>query len=247
MLIYRYKRRFVSFFCWKFLQKLLFSLPPFSPSLLRLRQSFFSYFVLLSHFLSFLFLCMASYRFGDTNKAPSVGVSSDDSPCDYRDPLPFPIVRYSEQYGDRLGSGCFFSMRLPSYLGDLRDAPTGRLRDTVLGAWIQRWWHCGGRQETDSLCHYKQMDSQHFPCFEEVGYERRLGSIIQRLWSTSYYDWPKDAGEFISFPIHVTGFILFQIFVIGRETYFEYDMHIHAWSVLVGWHNVELFAVYQLV
>lgn len=87
-------------------------------------------------------------------------MNCSDHLLDLRDPPPFTVVRYIEQYGNRLHWRRFSAMHLA---GDVREACevcTGRVRDIAVGVWIKRCWHWDGCGVADSLCHYTQTDSQ---------------------------------------------------------------------------------------
>lgn len=123
--------------------------------------SFFSIFHLFASASSIPFFCfslkflyilsffrMAPLWFEDEGRAGDNARGGDRSCC-LRDPPPFPIVEYIEQYSDRLEGKLFSAMLLAGGVGVTSHVCTGRTHDTSTGAWTKRWRHCGGRGATD--------------------------------------------------------------------------------------------------
>lgn len=95
---------------------------------------------------------------------------------------------------------------------------------------------------------YTKTDTPYVHCFEEVGYEQRLGHILQRLGSMRFSDWPKSPGEVIevSRPYDRIHFLLNWCYWL-RDVHFEYLMPAHMRGVLVSRHNVDLLVVFPLM
>lgn len=81
---------------------------------------------------------MVLHQFGDNDEEASNGASSGDHPRDLRNPMPFPIVRYMKQYSGKLYGRRRSAKRLVGDLHEIKDARSGRLRDSTVGAWIKR-------------------------------------------------------------------------------------------------------------
>lgn len=153
------------------LLELLFSLPPFSHSfihflslLLHICQSLIS-FVRLSRFHSSLPLQLVSQRFWGIDEASNDGDSSGDHSRDCGDPLPFPVVQYIQQFGDKLDVRHFSAMGLARdiVICEMRHVRTGHPRDIAVDSRIKRWRNSGALKITVSLRICMQADSPEAP------------------------------------------------------------------------------------
>lgn len=98
--------------------------------------------------------------------ALAYSMATSSSAVDCQDLPHYAVVQYIEHYGTCLDGHHFAALRLAGDTKEIRIVRTGRLCDTTVGLWITRWWHWGGRSETDSLCHYWGTDTPFVRCFE---------------------------------------------------------------------------------
>lgn len=94
----------------------------------------------------------------------------------------------------------------------------GRLQNNALGAWIQEWWSRRGREVTDSLFYYWNMDSPYVGCFDKSARSDGYGKRIRRLGSILCLDWQNDTAEVIWFLVHMNGLTFSLIGIIGLVT-----------------------------
>lgn len=189
---------------------------------------------------------MTSHRMDNKKEVTSIGACLGDNWGDRRDPPPFHIVGYIEQWRGRLHDRHFYAMRLAGDGHEIRDVRTGRLRDIAKGLLKKRWWHC---EDTKRLIRYatirrRTLHTLYVSWFNKIGFERRLGERIPWLESVLGLDWPRDSTEANGFshPYDWIQFFSNWNYWLDLED-FENLMCVHSRAVLIGWRNVEDFAV----
>lgn len=80
-------------------------------------------------------------------------------------------------------------MRLSGYSGTICDVQQISERDTPPGAWEKRWWHWGGSGASELNGYFPNADSLYVCCYDEVGYERRLGDFVDNNRNIDEADW----------------------------------------------------------
>lgn len=88
------------------------------------------------------------------------------------------------------------------------------------------------------------MDSACVHCFEEAGYRRRLGNILQPLGGIYFWQWPTDPGQGDAFSRSNDQIYFYTSLCFWScNVNFECRMRAHDRGILAGWHNVGLLAV----
>lgn len=148
---------------------------PFPPTINSWGNSSFSFFPFSffssSVLLSLLFPCIVPYRFCDKDDAACGAASSFDHLLYRLYPPLLPVVRYIEQYRNRLDGRRFYAMYLAGDANSVMLVLSVR-NDTTVVAWIMQWWHWDGWGAIDSLCYYIWTESPCICCFEEVACEQ---------------------------------------------------------------------------
>lgn len=97
--------------------------------------------LLTSSFSSFTFLCTTINYIGCSNEAASGDTSIGDLLRDPRAPWPFHVLQYIKQYSDSIDDRHFHAMCISDEVRKSCHGCTGRLWDTLVRAWIERWWY----------------------------------------------------------------------------------------------------------
>lgn len=187
---------------------MLFLIPPVCRTFYSI--SFLSFLHLLSHSVSlFLFFLSfsnfslsyfqtASFWFDDEGAVGDNARGSDPSHDRYYPPPMF-MIRYIEQYDDRLDGQRFLRRVLQATYAKIGHVGTGCMSDTAVDVYILRWRHWGVCGATDLFCHFRQMKSPYCLCFEKVWYKRHLGNDLWRLGDSPILNWHGDPEKIIGF------------------------------------------------
>lgn len=139
--------------------------------------------------------------------------------CEVRDDPPFLVVRYLDDFPDRLDGRRFGAMRLSQDGQTGRDEQHGPECDTALGACKKRWWHWDSCSASDLSCCFSKPDLPCFHCYEEVGYVQGLGNIVAHIGSISEDDWTFVRTMLSLFRILTIRFTPFRIARIAHVTW----------------------------
>lgn len=163
---------------------------------------------------------------------------------DQRGEPPFPVTEYIEHYSGFIYSGRFGDMRLAGDQLTIPDVKFGTVRDTAVGAWNKCWLHISGRCASMARAtHYNAVDSLFVRCREELDYERLVGDVVLRLCDKPDDAFPSDLGLFCFSQLFDCLFFASHWSFWARDFDFEYRMRTGERHLLVGWHNVEIFAL----
>lgn len=78
-----------------------------------------------------------------------------------------PVWRYVREYASCPDELHLTDMRASDCAFTIRD-PHNVLCETEVGAWVNRWWHCGGYGISLLLCVGSEVDCGSIRCYEEV-------------------------------------------------------------------------------
>lgn len=107
-------------------------------------------------------------------------------------------------------------------------------------SWIKRWYHCLDTEQFLVLPIYPDGHSD-VHCFKVLGYDQRLGHMLQLSASILLLLWPRDSMKVIGFPVHTTGFMFSIWRYCSCYTYFEFCIRAHMRVVLARLHSWKLF------
>lgn len=96
---------------------------------------------------------------------------------EFRAPPPFPASSYQREYTCHLDARRFTDMRASDRSLTVCDPPN-IVCDTDVGAWVQRWLHCGGRAILVSRCISPEAECPLIRCYEEVQSVKQLLRLV---------------------------------------------------------------------
>lgn len=117
-----------------------------------------------------------------------------------RDDPPILVVRYMDDFCDRLEAKRPAGMHASGDAQIVDDEPQGRHRDTAVGPWKIYWRNKSSVLTSELSFYFSNTDLLNARFYEEVEYEGRLGDIVAQTCSISENDWSFLLDDFFAIP-----------------------------------------------
>lgn len=202
-------------------------------------------FLSLPFLLSIVSLRSLTLHFADVLVMDGSHASSASASFSFFDTSFYSVMEYISPYGRYLDARRFCSKRIAGDRPSIDDFCFDKYRDTVVGAWITSWCHCGGWGARLSRCTLVSMDSHFVRCYKEVNNERWLSLIVSAHHITEGKWFPTSRPEVVSFPCPCNHLYVNSNWVLSTK-----EAHLKYWNrsgercrYISNWHNLELFAL----